>query len=189
MDCMNLQALGDSSDSECSNASSTFSDKDCTAKENPVELIEVDRMVLEEDPYAKVCSISVTIKLNKDIFYFLISKKKDYLYEKYKEGLKLLSKQEFSEAEALFQLLLKNPLLESVSSNFLHSSKKNIFKFHPTQKIKNKDDEELEIEFETDKELVKLKYILLKNLASINSSTNNNFSEALNYLIQVTDAK
>ena len=99
---MNLQALGDSSDSECCDSSLNDSngekiDKVQNGNEESNEDIDVDSEVLEEEP----------------------AKKKEILYEKYKDGLKLLSVQEFNQAEALFESLLKNPLLELVNSLFL----------------------------------------------------------------------
>lgn len=85
------------------------------------------------------------------------TKQKEYLYDKYKDGLKLLSVEEFIQAESLFETLLDNPLLG----------------------------EENETSVEKDKELIKLKYILFKNIASINGAKTKNYEKALDYLIQV----
>jgi hypothetical protein len=61
--------------------------------------------------------------------------KKEALYEKYKEGLKLLSKQDFHAAETVFEILIKNPLLESVrnigiKSNYFRFFKQTYFFTH-----------------------------------------------------------
>jgi hypothetical protein len=85
---------------------------------------------------------------------------KEYLYDKYKDGLKLVSVEEYNEAESLFETLLNSTLM---SEEF---DKDNI---------------------EKDKELVNLKYILFKNLASINGSKKKNYEKALDYLIQVNN--
>ena len=53
MDCMNLQALGDSSDSEYSNSSSIYSDKENDV--NKPEFLEAEAIVTQEDPPVKVC--------------------------------------------------------------------------------------------------------------------------------------
>ena len=59
MDCMNLQALGDSSDSECSDLSMNDSnidknDKDQCINENSDQDIEVDLVDPQEDPSKQV---------------------------------------------------------------------------------------------------------------------------------------
>ena len=48
------------------------------------------------------------------VFFFIFFKKKKELYEKYKDGLKLVSKREFNAAEAIFEILLKHQLLQTV---------------------------------------------------------------------------
>ena len=56
------------------------------------------------------------------------------------------------------------------------------------KKITSNDDVPCDdMEPETYKELVSLKYVILKNLASINSSNCKNYSLALDYLIQVSN--
>ena len=52
MDCMNLQALGDSSDSEYSHSSSIYSDKENNA--NSAECLEAEPTVTQEDTTVKV---------------------------------------------------------------------------------------------------------------------------------------
>ena len=54
MDCMNLQALGDSSDSEYSNSDTNASDKVNISNENPAERIDVDQEAVNEDISVKV---------------------------------------------------------------------------------------------------------------------------------------
>ena len=53
-------------------------------------------------------------KINK--FWFIF--KREELYSKYKEGLKLIQKQQFAQASIHWELLLDNKLLKNVSSNF-----------------------------------------------------------------------
>lgn len=63
MDCMNLQALGDSSDSEYSNSDTNASDKANISNENSVERIDVDQEAVNEDISVKVYELFLIKKL------------------------------------------------------------------------------------------------------------------------------
>ncbi|RNA38531.1 calcineurin-binding cabin-1 [Brachionus plicatilis] len=86
----------------------------------------------------------------------LRKKETENLYESYKDGLKNLASKDYDSANKIFESILLNPIINA----------------------------KLEVPDEIEKDLQKLKYILLKNLSLIQNKQSKNYKFALEYLIQ-----
>ena len=93
MDCIGLQALSDSSESDI--------DESLTNPDRINEDVLIDNSI-QSDADAHVPKEPT------------IEEKKEYLYSQYKDGLKILMKGSYDEAEAQFELILANSYLSMV---------------------------------------------------------------------------
>ena len=93
MDCIGLQALSDSSQSDI--------DESLTHADRIDEDVLIDNSIQSDaDTHAPKEPT--------------IEEKKDYLYSQYKDGLKILMKGSYDEAETQFELILANSYLSMV---------------------------------------------------------------------------
>lgn len=83
---------------------------------------------------------------------------------KYKEGLKLLAFENFLEAESLFESLIVDSMFDEIETETSGAAAEKT---------------------ETERDLVRLKYAILKNLCFINKEKTHDYSKALEFIIKV----